>query len=108
MDEDISGGTENSAERVSVGEAGEESDSTYLGGLPSLGTLNRSQCFGPEADDDSNTYEQNTEPQDNAKSEGFNSANPLSKLFWWWVVNIYIRSCYIMCYSEYFCTSCLC
>ena len=88
MDEDIDVCSQYSAERKSVdGEAAVESDSTYLGVLPSVETLNRSQFFPPEADEDGSTYEQVLDSQDNTKPKGFNGANPLSKLFWWWVIS---------------------
>lgn len=84
---DGEGFTENSKERASGEDATQESDSSYLDVLPSLGASSRTQFIHPEIldDDDGSTYEQNLDSQEDPKPDGFNGANPVSKLFWWWV-----------------------
>ena len=82
---DGDGFTENSKDRPG-GEDATQSDSSYLEVLPSLGASSRTQFLRPEIDDDGSTYEQNMDSEKDRKPDGFNGANPVSKLFWWWVI----------------------
>ena len=86
MDEDVDGCREISAERVSDGESEVLSDCSNLDVPSSLGRSRRSRFHSPEVDDDGSVYEQNLDPEEGPKPGGFNGANPLSKLFWWWVM----------------------